>query len=125
MITNLSFSCEKTQNETFISVKDRAIIGIIADHIVFDRISAGVSEILNSFAPINEDKRMDVKYNGIYLAFFFMDVEDKDLCRLLDDIYFDATFNSEEKRDADELAKHIYMLWLNKIKDFFSTKKAS
>ena len=101
------------------NLKEKAIINIIADSIVFTRFYHGMAYILNASAPKNDVQFNSVDYNGIDTAFTFMDIVDQDLADILSDIYNDNVRGGNQDESADELAQYIYHIWLNEIKNFF------
>lgn len=102
-----------------LTVKEQAIINIIADNVFYSRIWDGTHTILNAFAPDETMHELKGKYNGIENAFTFMDLIDEDLCNELSDIYHNAVCAQRENRVTHELAKVIYFKWLTFIKEYY------
>lgn len=102
-----------------LTVKEQAIINIIADNVFYSRIWDGTETMLNAFAPDETNYELKGKYSGIENAFTFMDLIDEDLCNKLSDIYYTTVFAQIENRAADELAKVIYFKWLTFIKEYY------
>ncbi len=106
--------------------QEKVIIKIIEDHIVFSRICEGMFTILNASKPNVLMHELKVDYNGIDNALALMGIEDEKLIGKLHDTYYNCVSNGEsDLLTVLELAKIIYLKWLNEIKNFFLTKKAA
>ncbi len=105
---------------------EKAIIQIIEDHIVFTRLCSGMHTILNVYDPNKTTHELKAKYSGINSAFIIMGIKEEDLEIELDNAFYDCVCVTENDLvSVPELAKTIYMKWLNVIKNYFLTKKAA
>lgn len=125
MSANVQKSFAANNSNCIADIKEKAIVNIIADNIVFSRIYDGMHTVLNSFDPTKGDMDLKAEFNGIDIAFTLLDIADEDLCGILSETYHNIVCDSDELRPADELAVVIYYEWLTEIKNYFLTKKTA
>jgi hypothetical protein len=105
-------------------LQEQAIIGIIEDAILWNRISRKMLDIINAFHPseLEHEFHPEYKYNSYSNAFCLMGIYDNDqICSSLADIFWNLSTESNGK--SDELAKTIYIEWLVSIKNYCATLK--
>lgn len=104
--------------------QEQAIICIIEDTILWNRVSSKMLDIVNVFHPseLQHEFNPEYKYNGYFNALNIMGISNNhDLCDKLSDIFWDL--NAKSKGKADDLAKTIYIEWLVCIKNYCATLK--
>ena len=107
--------------------QERAIIGIIQDSIIWQRVSNGMFEILNAFHPekCENEFQIDYKYRGFENALILMGLDNEELNESLGEIFNEYLNLKNPKHDiaANELAETIYIEWLVCIKNYCVTLK--
>jgi hypothetical protein len=114
--------------ETVKNYQEQAIIDIIQDSIVFNRIARGAYDIINAFSPKDAQYDFNVEddYKGYYSALKLVaDFNDDKLCGQLSEIFWNTTEYSKSTKNgnAQELAQTIYIEWLVCIKNYYATLK--
>lgn len=98
---------------------EEAVIGILLDNIIMNRINDAMVVINNVVHPNNLDNVFEpiFKYEGYYNALLIMGIsKELELTERLSSI-FNEVEQSEE--GAPILAKKIYKLWMECIRDYF------
>ena len=107
--------------------QEQAIIGIIQDAIIWNRVSNKMYEMINAFHPqkSEEDLNLEDRYKGYNNALNAMGLKDNvDLCDKLSTIFWNSiTFPEKSEDRADKLAESIYIDWLLCMKNHCSTLK--
>ena len=100
--------------------KKAAVIGIIHDAIIWDRVNNGVTTILNAFNPqeYNHEFFINLRYKGYENAFDTLELKNEGVKEKLAIIYCQKSFNN--KTEASVLAESIVNEWcqylLNNLK---------
>ena len=104
-------------------VRERTIIEIIEDSVLWFRVKDGMDMILKANDPNDTEINFDVSdpYNGYFMAFVLMGIDDNDdLTSDLGGIFWRAY---REKKIAIDVAKSIYIDWLVETKNHYIAKK--
>ena len=101
--------------------KKAAVIGIIQDAIIWDRVNNGVTSILNAFNPqeYNHEFFINLRYKGYENAFDTLELKNEDVKEKLATIYCQKSLNNK-LLEASMLAESIVNEWnqylLNNLK---------
>jgi hypothetical protein len=107
-----------TLSSLFTNSQDLAVIGILQDAIVWDRVSSNMLDIVNAFSPkeFKHDFETSDQHHGYVNAFHIMGIYDKDaLCEQLASLFYNFR---EDTSSAKDLAEVIYLSWLVCIKNY-------
>jgi hypothetical protein len=104
---------------------EQAIISIIQDSIIWNRVAKNMFNIVNAFSPKKQSglNEFETEYHveGCINAYRVMGVyNNDDLCEELGDLYWDML---KSEKPANELAQSIYIDWLVCIKNYCATLK--
>ena len=110
------------------NVKEKAIIKIISDFIIWHRVNKGVETMLNAFNPseYTYDFDTDHKFHGYTIAWDLMGVSDEpmrngvELGMNLHDVLNEAMKSQEP---ANVIAERIYIDWLVEIRAYYTQKE--
>ena len=115
---DLSAQCTTSSHVT-----GNALIQIISDSIIMDRICPSLNQVINANNPNEnlEEFELEHKLHGIGTAWVILNIDDDEkLIDILGQYYLDQLFKSGE--DAGVLANRIYRQWLELIKDYYTKK---
>ena len=92
--------------------KKTAVIGIIQDAILWDRVNNGVTSILNAFNPqeYNHEFFTNLRYKGYENAFDLLELKNEELKEKLAIIYCQKSLNN--KSEASLIAESIVDDWI-------------
>lgn len=111
------------------TVKEQAIIRIIADSIIFQRIANSMVDILSVVNPSKvEEFEPEHKYYGVTNAVDLLGItsmEDAELRDSMFDEYVRYAYDKSNTESSEALAQSLYFDWLRKIKDHYTSRKAS
>lgn len=107
--------------------QEQAIIGIIQDAIIWNRIAGKMHDIINAFEPLENEHGFnpEYSYSGYMNALHVMGlIHDDNICGQLSDIFWELSAVGVNKNNkADELSQTIYIEWLVCIKNYCATIK--
>lgn len=99
---------------------ENAVVGIICDHIIMERVASAIMTANSAFYPKQDDEGFSPydNYGGFYNAFLVLGISEEEVLRpRLSDKLNEISYNSEES--AKILAVKIYKEWLVEIKNYF------
>lgn len=115
--------------------QEQVIVNIIADHVLFARIANAMHNIINAVNPSDDEEffKPDMKHKGIHNALDLLGITYKeqsisDTCRFRDELYnvFTQEVYGEDKiENHEEIAYSVFFTWSSKIREYYTTRKAS